>query len=242
MGGRKTGGFGEDEPVVFVHGGNPNTRGYPQFGGAPRGPAYGGSPVQGPYPYQGVPGPVMPTEYDPEMVWRNPTYSVPQAIDPELRGYWATGEIPLRFSTDPAILPPGAFALAQLETPLFDLRPDLRGSFGVTPEAQAVFRGAAFGAGARLSIQIKGINGIPANLPMRIVSTERGQILDARDANIRTLQQPQDISEQFFDGGQDVILEWEPPGNPIRYWKVELGVQQLAAAAFPTLTYWANLQ
>jgi hypothetical protein len=164
-------------------------------------------------------------------VWRNPTYTIPGILQAELRGHWTGSTMTLHWE------PSGGDVVGQcsFSTPLFDMRPDLRASGSYLPNAQPIFRGSAYGSGARCMVQFHGLGTISSANQIRVFSVEEAHVTNPND--VLGIQTPQDITEQFMDGGTDVIMEWEPPGNPVRYWRVNLFIQQVVGlfAAHPVL-------
>ena len=60
------------------------------------------------------------------------------------------------------------------------------------------------------------------------------------DTQVALASAPNDITTDFWDGGLTLLLEWTPPGYPIRYWQVTLRLDQTSGviADAPPLTAW----
>lgn len=143
-------------------------------------------------------------------------YQTPMRIGP-----WRT----LDFDGNP--LPAGVVARAFMSPPVFDMRPDLKSLVG-DQEAAAypIWREATYGAGLYLFAQIFGrIHSIVPTL--NVYSIEYGNIMTAKlnPSSFEQTQEPQDITQEFYDGQQTCILKWPCPGYKI--WKVALQFDQL---------------
>lgn len=199
---------------------------------------------QGGMPYQGPPGPVPTTPVDPEKWWSNPLGTVPGPLATEARGYWsAGGRDAVNFD---AVVGEEYVAQAGISTPIFDLRPDLKGSLGVQPEAHPIFRGAAFGAGARLHLQFYGITNIPAGVNLRVYYVTRADVREPYDdlslgqPNLARTCQPQEITTQFYNGDDSVIVSWSPDGGPVRYWQLAVFFRQYGGVVPITGLLWTG--
>tara|TARA_Y100000034_G_C6861481_1_gene392133 strand:+ start:591 stop:893 length:303 start_codon:yes stop_codon:yes gene_type:complete len=66
-----------------------------------------------------------------------------------------------------------------------------------------------------------------ATAGVEVNATELGHANDP--AFIRTLNQPVLTNNQVFAGGQSAALTWQPPANPLRYWRVRITFTQTVA-------------
>jgi hypothetical protein len=195
-------------------------------------------------PYQSPAGPLVPTAYyNPELTWSNPTYSVPGPYAVENRGYWARPREQRFF--DPVV---GEEYVGQVawSTPTIDLRPDLRGSLGIEPAGGQVFRGAAFGAGAKLHVKIAGIDMVAAGITFQWFYREFADPIDPQYCDIHdgippeSTSKPVEFTEQFYNGGSAVVMVWAPSGGPVRYWRLEIFGRQFGVGN-PTLFFSAAM-
>lgn len=197
---------------------------------------------QGGMPVHGAPGPMVTRNnpYDPEVMYKNPTGGWPGPLAVENRGHWVFPKLQWQFA---AVA--GQEYRAQLGwgTPLFDLRPDLRGSAGVEPTGQGIFRGGAFGAGARLHVKFTGINNLPAGSTLRLYYVTYGDPVNPGDTVdvIDTLCKPQEFTEQFYNGANSVVMTWTPDGGPMRYWRLEIFARQYGGAVDGNIFITASL-
>ena len=171
-----------------------------------------------------------PARFDRTKMEENETGTWPPPLQLETRGHWAHGPDPAQWV---AVGSGGVVARTIWTSPIFDFRPDLKTSDGYVPDnVVPIFRGAAYGAGARLALKVKGaINTLLVDL--RVVSLEFSDPIDSRAMD--QTQTPQDITADFMDGADSVVLLWSPPGSPIRHWQVRMIIDQLTGA-FPVDT------
>lgn len=202
----------------------------------------------GPYPRTGYPGPTgVEGLYNPDVVYQNPTYSVPGPYATENRGYWTGPDVPVAW-----ILQPGTrldpitgvgqerFYRATWESPVFDLRPDLKASAGTENQsAYPIFRGGAFGAGGSLQILVRRDDGTIPNISnVTVFAQEFAAVTNPQDI-VSVSPTPfttagVDITSEFYQGMQAALLNFIPPSNPVRYWKTALTFQWVASG-FTTL-------
>lgn len=170
-------------------------------------------------PWRSTPQPAYPTKMDAEGPYSNPTYTIPP-ISPEkaLLGYWSGG--PFR------VPEPGVGNTAVWESPIFDLRPDLKAVTGISPQIAQPIRSADM-AGIRLRVQFQvdagDLNGGGSQLAARqqtVEAVELGHLTDP--ALITTLNQPQSIISAIYSGGQSAIVSWVPAADNARFWRVRL--------------------
>lgn len=203
------------------------------------------------FPNHSLPVPI-PGRADLDAYYDNTSRSVPQAPSPEIRAYWSGSPSPINFTNAPLAVgdplnaqiynQPPPFGLDPLvargmwRSPVFDLRPDLKGSGSYQPEARPINRSSDFGRGSRLLLRTSpGFQGaFPTDF--KVYCVEMGATSNPRE--LFALNARQDITAHFFDpilSQQGVpptepglenfysgasTLGWEPAGNPIRYWAV----------------------
>ncbi len=199
----------------------------------------------GPFPVTGYPGPTgVEGPLNRNLPYSNPTASVPGPAALENRGYWTGPEVPVAWQLQNGTLVPPAnpqlgeqrYYEATFETPIFDLRPDLRASASAENQAAyPIWRGGAFGAGGTLQILIN--TGRPDNLQflinsipyMQVWAQEFAALSDPTD--VRSITPPPfgagasgaiDVTSEFYQGSEAVLLNFIPPSNPVRYWKTKL--------------------
>jgi hypothetical protein len=174
--------------------------------------------------------------------------------------FWTGSLVPIAFALPPlpftgigntvygpSVTGPGTidplFARAIWRTPIFDLRPELNAASSYLPEASPVNRSGVYGAGARLTLETRGLDTIGV-MPLRVYSIEMGGVSDPRQ--MLAMNQRLDVTSHFLDpiptaqgappqlpglpglitGGS--MMVWEPPANPMRYWQVAVIFEVLA--------------
>ena len=200
----------------------------------------------GPFPGTGFPGPTgVEGVLNRNLPYSNPTASVPGPMALENRGYWTGPEVPIAWRLQNGTLVPPAnpqlgpqrFYEATFETPVFDLRPDLRASASAENQAAyPIWRGGAFGAGGSCQILING--GRPGSANARLITAipymqvwaqESASLSDPTD--VRSITPPPfgpaasgaiDVTSEFYQGSEAVLLNFIPPANPVRYWRCKL--------------------
>lgn len=120
---------------------------------------------------------------------------------------------------------------ATWQSPIFDLRPELRGSSmsaplsspdGTVPGVVPIWR-QTYGAGGQLFVQVENLLSNTRALTGLVVhAIELGHVNDVR--RIVTIAQPEDVSSNFTNHQQSAVLVFVPPGSgyPMRYWQVRL--------------------
>ena len=122
-------------------------------------------------------------------------------------------------------------------SPMFDLRPELRGAMAVAPTGvQSIYRGG----GGQLFVFIDF-----RSTPLLIANLAVESFEEAHPWNpvgIGIITSPQDMSEILPAGASDTknsaIAAFTPPGSgyPIRYWRVSIRFNVMATQADPTIT------
>jgi hypothetical protein len=132
---------------------------------------------------------------------------------------WNSQPLTMQFGVAPS---PNILGRATWRPPTFDLRPDLKHSAGNQPEnTQPIWKDGAYGAGLGLYVFITNPSAVTEEI--RVYSIQLGHPWDS--AQVTSLQQPQEITSDFFDGANAVILRWSVPGY--RFWRVDLRLEQI---------------
>lgn len=107
----------------------------------------------------------------------------------------------------------GVTQRAIVQSPLFDLRPDLAGSYRPTatrvPGASRLHFAFYLNDGTFL---------VDLASTLEVYSVERAALVDP--AKTRWMDERQDITTDFYQGTEQSILEWAPAGAPMRFWAV----------------------
>lgn len=168
---------------------------------------------------RGIPEPYAPDKFRPEKAEANPLYSVPGPLATERRGFWHMSDQQAVWTTSPD---DATLLRCQWQTPIFDLRPDQRGaSANATTTAFPVFRGSAYGAGARCIFSILRTNGASIQdltQDVTAYSIERAHV--DNDLLVGVSQVPEDISVDLWNSTTVFTAVFTPPAYPIRYWAV----------------------
>jgi hypothetical protein len=203
----------------------------------------------GPFPVTGYPGPTgVGGPVNKNLPYANPTASVPGPLATENRGYWTGPEVPVAWARNGSELSPNNPNLGLLpryeatyETPIFDLRPDLRASASAENQAAyPIWRGGAFGAGGSLQIMVRRTDGgniFDINY-MEVWWQEFAALSDPTDFRAITpsnLNSGIEVTSQFYQGAEACLLNFVPPSNPVRYWKGRLYFKIVSAPPLPVL-------
>ena len=181
----------------------------------------------------------LPNGYDPSGYWNNPSQTNPFPTPPGLPYQaWSLPRNTMSWvapPTDP--LDVDFTEAAYWQSPLFDLRPELRGSDGARQTGIPIW-GAL---GKKLWVQISGLLDIVAAVRatdgLDVVSREYAEIYDptqvarvSADAKI-TL----DVAASGTSQPPSVVLPFYPPGSgtPVRYWRLEIAFRRNDLLNFP---------
>ena len=149
---------------------------------------------------------------------KNPNGSLPFPKPSNMPiGFWDGGEIALQ--TFPASSP--YWREATYQTPIFDLRPDLRSMTGGEQEGVPIWKYSGSGRGGRLHLMIDNIDG-GATVGLNVECSEI--VSPNRPSIMRQVTDCVDISDQFVvDTRSATYVSFEPTGEfPIRFWQVKL--------------------
>ena len=170
----------------------------------------------------------LPRNYNPSGPYRNPGQTLPLPVpDNHPVGCWFGSLQRINWAVS------GSSRLvsdAGWQSPIFDLRPDLRGliqnTSNKTPSAVPIWSNAGTNVGVHLWIQIDGAGATGLNsIDLRgfqILAKERAHICDV--AQIRSINNLQDVTAQFSSQGESAILAWTPFGDgyPVRYYQLKI--------------------
>lgn len=119
---------------------------------------------------------------------------------------------------------------ATWETPILDLRPELRASNVAAPMNVCPVWRQTYGVGGQLFVQVENLlgtiqtNGSTPNWLNNLVvnSIESAHVNDP--GLVSTAIQPEDVSSNFTNQQQSSLLTFTPPGMgcPVRYWKATI--------------------
>lgn len=123
---------------------------------------------------------------------------------------------------------------ASWQSPIFDLRPELRGSSMSAPQGVVPIWRYTYGAGGQLFVQVENLLSAGDSLTGLVVNViESGHVNDVR--RLATIAQPEDVSSNFTNNQQSAVLVIMPPGSgyPLRYWQVQITFDILADVSAP---------
>lgn len=175
-------------------------------------------------PWPSDPGPVRNDDPEPIPHWMDVPKQVQFTGAPFPAAYQNPGLGPLTGVANRAIW----------QSPVFDLRPDLGGNY--RPVATRI-PGAA-----RMHLQCYTSDGtfltaLPSEL--EVYSVEAGHLANPQE--IKFIEERFDISTDFYQGTESTVLEWSPPGAPMRFWRVSVIFDWYDALnPPPRLTCWAS--
>ena len=193
----------------------------------------GGKPPQmRQYPGQPLPA---PDGYNIDPMFQNPagTYPFPS---PGSMPYsqWQSARTPLNWS-NPSPLDTDYTTVGYWSSPLFDLRPEIRGADGSTPAGTPIWSGT----GKKLWVQVRGllstVDGITATEELSVVEREYGEIFDSR--SVERISADADITQDIASSGTNqpnsTVLSFSPGAGYLRYWRIELAFRRADRLAFP---------
>lgn len=186
-----------------------------------------------------APAPPQPT-YDPSGQWRNPAAVIPFPTPSDMGvAYWEQEDTKVTWvaGTTPA------FFSAKWNSPIFDLRPELRHANGrnAAPSqvaSQPIWRGG-YGGGGTLFVFINGITVGNGTQGVRLWSQHWAHFADS--FKIKRITGEQDETSVIALPGSNqeaAILTYRAPGDgyPIRFWRVTLQFDLLENIATPALS------
>ncbi len=195
---------------------------------------------QGPFQLRQFPGQPMPGtdgNYDTSGMFYNPAGTLPFPA-PTVTPYpqWQSARTSLHWSA-PSALDAGYATVGYWQSPLYDLRPEIRSADGSRSVGVPIW-GASF---RKLWIQIDGLlsasAGVVATDNLKVVTREYGNIFDAQQIARITADSEvtADVSSSGTNQPPSVILNFAPPGSgmPVRYWRLEIAFQREDRLSFP---------
>lgn len=124
----------------------------------------------------------------------------------------------------------GVVGRAVWQSPVFWLRPDL----GTGPGAQKqnavpIWRTPVYGGTTSLFVQIFGVSSLTRELLVTSVENGAINIPTLTAGRLPSICQPQDLTADFYDGGDSTIFTFAPPAanGPIQFWQVVLTFDQV---------------
>lgn len=159
----------------------------------------------------------FPAKYDPSGLRHNPagTIPFPQPQSPPV-GLWEGGRSSLSWG-----LTSEGFLKADWQSPLFDLRPDIRAAQSGLTGGTPIWR--PMGAGGALWTQVEHLLvDATATTNLLVTSTEYAHVNDPNA--VASVNTDSDITSEFVGGNASAVLQFLPPGNgyPVRYYRVKL--------------------
>lgn len=147
---------------------------------------------------------------------------------------WQSARTPLNW-TNPQQLDSQYVTAGYWQSPLYDLRPEIRGADGSTPNGVPIW-----GSGGRkLWVQVRNlltfIDSVSATTDLSVVSREYGEIFDAR--SVERITADSDITQDIATSGTSqppaVILSFTPGAGNMRYWRLELAFRRTDRLTHP---------
>ena len=184
------------------------------------------------FPGQPLP---RPDGYNIDPMFSNPagTYPFPS---PGSMPYsqWQSARTPLNW-TSPQPLDVNYVTAGYWQSPLYDLRPEIRGADGSSPNGVPIW-----GSGGRkLWVQVRNlltvIDSVSATADLSVVSREYGEIFDAR--SVERITADSDITQDIATSGTSqppsVVLSFTPGAGNMRYWRLELAFRRTDRITHP---------
>lgn len=176
------------------------------------------------------PAPYERQPYNPDGLFNNPaqTLPLPTPTAPPV-GVWIGARESLSWTVGGDLTGVHAY----WGTPIFDLRPSLRGLVERTnnPAAQGatpIWVASGIGSGGRLYVQIDDIDQINATSDLEIYAQEFGAVADV--GSLQSLTLPVNITLNVVNGGgfNSAIVPFTPrgEGSPVRYWQIRLSFRR----------------
>lgn len=180
------------------------------------------------------PGAFPGANYDPSGLRHNPAGTIPFPYPQNApSGLWDGGQSSLTWSNNT-----DGLLTATWQSPLFDLRPQLRAAMSGKTGGTPIW--LANGVGGKLWVQI---DNIAKNLPLpatndwlqdlQVISREYGHVNDPQAVTQMTVDA--DITSEFNGGADSAVLTFLPTGEgyPIRWYRVSITFTYLVARAAP---------
>lgn len=191
------------------------------------------------FPFVGRPGPNGPQypgtsgPVDGDITYQNPSGAYPGMRAPSNLGWWKSGDIQLRWTNRAEDANNVVFnrqfeqigldaatctARTIWQTPVIDLRPDLRNAMG-SDQTESIPMGPGSTVFAKIEpMDFAVIADLPANL--EVYTFESGHA--SNPSLVESIKARQQISDDFYVGNQSTGLIWAPPPGAERFWRVTL--------------------
>lgn len=180
----------------------------------------------------------LPQGFTPSGLYNNPTGTNPLPNPTGLPyQHWTGPRATVTWQTPTNPLDTDYTLVAYWQSPLYDLRPEIRGSDGSSVTGTPIWGSPT----RKLWVQIDGltsVNGaVVATDTLNCVSREFGQIYDPRLVSRITPESDitQDVASNGTGQPPSVILSFYPPGSgyPVRYWRIEIAFRRFDRLEFP---------
>ena len=192
-----------------------------------------------PYQMRQFPGQPLPGtdgDYTIGNMFQNPAGTIPFPAPTNMPySQWQSARTPLNW-TNPGPLDTDYVTVGYWQSPLYDLRPEIKGADGSKPAGVPIW-GAI---GRKLWVQVDGLlsvsDGVVATSQLYVVSREYANIFDANQ--IQRVVADSDISADWASGTNQppsIVLSFHPVGSgyPVRYWRCEIAFRRLDRITHP---------
>jgi len=180
----------------------------------------------------------LPPGYSPSGLYNNPTGTNPFPAPSGLPyQHWDGSRNTVNWVVPTNPLDTAYTRVAYWQTPLFDLRPEIRGSDGSSQTGVPIWSAS----GKKLWVQVSGLLSVNAGVyvtdTLNVVSREFGQIFDPRQ--VERITPESDITQDVAANGTaqppSVVLIFTPPGSgtPVRYWRIEIAFRRTDTLTYP---------
>jgi hypothetical protein len=120
----------------------------------------------------------------------------------------------------------GVNARAIIASPIFDLRPDLEGNYrpeaARIPGASRYFVQLSRPTGAFLSAMDSDLEAYSVELVNPYTPGSPSNASQPNGATVQAMGERVSITTAVYNGSESALLEWVPPGGPIRFWQVAI--------------------
>lgn len=184
--------------------------------------------------FPGQPLPGTDGNYDLGGMFNNPSGTYPFPAPGGMPySQWQSARTPLNW-TNPGPLDTQYVTAGYWQSPLYDLRPEIRGADGSTPSGTPIWSAS----GKHLWIQIRGllsvVDGVTATQELVMISREYGEIFDARQ--VERITSDSNISTESISGTNtpnSVVFSFSPGAGVLRYWRLELAFLRVDRLTHP---------
>jgi hypothetical protein len=181
----------------------------------------------------------LPEGYSPSGYGNNPSQTNPFPSPTGLPYQaWSTPRTTVTWTNPPSDpLDAGYTEAAYWQSPLFDLRPELRGADGARQTGIPIWGAIS----KKMWVQVSGllgvVGGVRATDGLDVVSREYAEIYDPTQL-LRTTADAKitlDVASSGTTQPPSVVLPFYPPGSgtPVRYWRLEIAFRRMDALNFP---------